>query len=149
MNKLFIFIILTFTFVAAGCKKDDDQTTYPVPTKNETNIQGTKVIRTQVVTEGKKAVEITYIFNEQVVYNHQEWKIIFSTKSGATTAGNAAKLYYYSKPGINVSYSVNIVNINYPLGEGIGDEKLKAVQSLEAVKDVVQVAEILNILKLF
>jgi len=148
MKKIFFMSLLALTFVAVGCGKDGEKT-YDVPAKSETKIEGKNVIRTQVVQEGKKAVEITYFFDENVKYDHQEWKIIFSTVAGATTAGLAAQIYYASKPTIQVSYSANVVSIIYPLGEGTGDEELKKVTSLSEVESAVQIADILGVLSLF
>ena len=140
--------LLALSFVATSCGKDDEKT-YDVPAKSETKIEGTNVVRTQVVKEGKEAVVITYLFDENVKYLHQEWQIIFNTTAGATTAGLAAKARYIDKPDIQVSYNANVVSINYPLNEGIGDAKLQEVTSLSAVESAVQIADILGLLSLF
>ena len=150
MKKIFFMSLLALSIVAAGCSKDkdnDEVDLVPMPTKSGTTIVDKNVVYTQVV-EGK-AVEITYFFDEGVKYNHQEWKIIFSTTTGATTAGLAAKAKYLTKPNVQVSYSVNVVNINYPLGEGLGDEQFQKVTKLEEVEDVIQILDILGLLSLF
>ena len=141
--------LLALTFVAAGCSKNkDEEKTYEVPAKSETEYVDGNVVRTQVVKEGKEAVVITYFFDEGVKYNHQEWRVIFSTVSGATAAGVAAQIYYMAK-SVDVSYEANVVSINYSLNEGPGDKNLQAVTDLSAVESAVQIAEILGVLSLF
>ena len=149
MKKIFLISLTALCFVTTGCNKKDG-TTYPVPTENKTYVdtENYKVVRTQVVKDGKQAVEITYFFDENIKYNHQEWKVIFSTEAGANTLGIAATLYYALKQ-VNVSYDANIVSINYPFGEGLGDDKLALVNTLAEVEGVVAIAEILEILGLF
>ena len=150
MKKIFLMSFVAICFFAAGCSKSNGEATYPVPTESKTIIDNVnhQVIRTQVVTEGKQAVEITYFFNENIQYNHQEWKIILSTESRAKVMGAAASVYYLLKD-VSVSNHTNCVYIHYAFGEGLGDDKLASVSSLSAVETVVQLTEILNILKLF
>ena len=150
MKKILFISFAAFCLIVASCSKKDE-TTYPVPKENKTNIDtdNHKVVRTQVVKEGKQAVEITYFFDANMKYNHQEWKVIFSTTSGAKKMGGAATLYYALKQQVKVTYSANVVSINYPFGEGLGDEKLASVTSLDQVESVVQLTEILKIFDLF
>ena len=149
MKKIFFISVAVFCLFIASCSKNDE-TTYLVPTENKTDIDtdNHKVVRTQVINEGKQAVEITYLFDGSMKYNHQTWKVFFSTDSGAKKMGVAATLYYALKL-VDVSYSANIVSINYPFGEGLGDEKLASITTLSEVENVVQITEILNILGLF
>jgi hypothetical protein len=146
--KRFFLIFLTFTFFATGCsKKEGGEQTYSVPATSETKRDGTNVIRTQVLEEGKKAVVITYNFNSNIQYNHQEWKIIFSTGSGASATGSLAKAYYLlRKPNVTVTYSANIVNITYPLGEGLGDATLQTINDITTAQTFVAAMEVMDIL---
>jgi len=154
MKRTFYIALVALTLLATGCGKDGEKT-YDVPTASETKIEDTNVVRTQVITKDKKAVEITYFFDkldESVKYNHQEWKIIFNKTSGATKTGIAAKAFYLTNnSSVNVSYNTNIVSINYPLGTGIGDAKLEQITTLStsAVENVALIEEIVSLLSLF
>ena len=147
-NLVMLFI---FALVATTCNKDKDkEQQFTVPTTSGTVIEGNNIIRTQVVQEGKQAAVITYYFDDNPLkYNHQEWKIIFSTVTGATLAGTTLQAYYMGEPTIKPSYSGNVVTINYPLGKGIGDSALEKANSLTEAQAIVTALEIMNIFNIF
>jgi hypothetical protein len=148
MKNLFFMSLLALMFAAAGCSKDDENR--PMPTENGTKVdpESGKIVRTQLVNNNKEAVVITYSFNvDDVKYQGQEWEIIFGTKAGALAAYGGYQAYYAASD-VKVSNSANVVKITYPLGKGLGDEQLQAVNSLDAAKNVVQVLDVLEILNL-
>ena len=145
MKKLFFLSLLALSFIATSCNKDNEKT-YPVPTESKTDVdtEKGKVIRTQVIKEGKEAARVTYSF-DGVQYSGQEWDVIFSTEGGALTAYAIFGAKYMNNAKVSVTLNVNIVNIKYDIPEGPGDDKLQGLTSLDAIKNAVAVLDILGI----
>jgi len=145
MRKLFFMSLWAFIFVAAGCSKENENLE-TIPTENKTEIVDGNVVRTQTgsIYGYDAVVVITYLFKE-IRYDHQEWKIYFHTAIEAMAV--AQMLEIAEKEKATVTSKANTVLLVYKQGEGLGDDELSNLNTVDDLKNAVEGLEVLSLLK--